>query len=795
MRTPNFKKKTLVLAVGAGSLLAADMAISQAVLEEVIVTATRRSESVQDVPYNISAVSGNFLDKANVNGLGDLAKLVPGLTFNDRGSRSQMFSSGIIMRGMNTDRLARINAPLATVSPVSTYIGETPVFVNLDLMDLDRVEVLRGPQGTLYGSGSLGGTIRYIPNEPSLDGFSGEFQAGAGKFEDASDPNYRFKGLINIPITDSLALRLNGKYEDEAGFIDMPNLYSIKDGVVENSNPDDFLGGEGVKKSKDDVNNNDVRTFRAALKYEPSDTFKGVLSYYYQSDESDGANIESYTFYGEGSGKSADYLASEYDGDMNIYAAEIEVDMGFATLVSSTSYADVSSDASGDITGLYENFTWHSSYYGDYPRRLFSSKSSYDDETFTQEIRLVSTGGGSLDWVVGAFYSHNELDTVYEDKNLGSRVWHEACVEDNGATFDGDCGAPHLYPDYESANGVTVEEDLMYLSDAQSEFDDFALFGELTYHVTEQWQVTGGFRAFTQDYENNTQAGVMLDVSVFPWQPADDPFAAIGAYSENSDDDDILYKANTSYDLTDDMMAYATYSEGFRRGGANAIAPGGAEDLRAYDPDKTTNYEIGIKGSFSDRVTYTAAIYYIDWEDIQINKNCWPNFGLCVINAGDAESQGFETEISAQLSESFRLNFGYTYSDASITDSEDSGIPDDKDLPGVPEHSGNATLWYETITSGGWDVTFMLNSSYRSESDSQAVEALDVEIDSYWLWDTSLAVGIDNWTGRLFVNNIGDEEGYMSAYSTQNVSGHWGERAYALRGKPREIGFDVTYRF
>jgi len=246
MRNPSFQKKTLAIAIGATTLLAADIAMSQAVLEEVVVTATRRAESVQDVPYNISAVSGDFLDKANVSSLGDLAKLVPGLNFNDRGSRSQMFSSGIIMRGMNTDRLGRINAPLATVSPVSTYIGDTPVFVNLDLMDLDRVEVLRGPQGTLYGSGSLGGTIRYIPNEPSLDGFSGEFQAGGSEFEDASDPNYKFKGILNIPITDSLALRLNGKYSDEAGFIDMPNLYSIKDGVVENANPDDYLGGVEV---------------------------------------------------------------------------------------------------------------------------------------------------------------------------------------------------------------------------------------------------------------------------------------------------------------------------------------------------------------------------------------------------------------------------------------------------------------------------------------------------------------------------------------------------------------------
>ena len=794
MRAPIFKKNALALAIGATSLVSADIALSQAVLEEVVVTATRRAESVQDVPYNISAVSGDFLDKANVNGLGDLAKLIPGLNFNDRGSRSQMFSSGIVMRGMNTDRLARINAPLATVSPVSTYIGETPVFVSLDLMDLNRVEVLRGPQGTLYGSGSLGGTIRYIPNEPSVDEFSGEFQAGGSEFEGSSDQNYKLKGILNIPISDTMALRINGKYSDEAGFIDMPNLYSIKDGVVENANPDDYLGGEGVKKSKDDVNNNDVRTVRAALLYEPTDTFKTVLSYYYQSNESDGANIESYTFYGKGSEKSADYLSSEYDGDMNIYAAEIEVDMGFATLVSSTSYADVSSDATGDITGLYENFTWHSSYYGDYPRRLFSSESSYDDETFTQELRLVSSGEGAFDWVVGAFYSHNELDTEYEDRNLGSRLWHEACVADAGATFDGACGAPHLYPEYDSANGVTVEEDLMYLTNSQSEFDDLALFGELTYHFTDQWQVTGGFRAFTQDYKNATQAGVMLDVSVFSWQ-TNGPFGAIGANKEDSDEDDVLYKANTSYDLTDDMMAYATYSEGFRRGGANGVPPGADDSLRSYSPDETKNYEIGLKGSFSDRVTYSTAIYYIDWTDIQINKNCGGNFGLCVVNPGDAESQGLEMEINAQLSDSFRLDLGYTYSDASITDSDDATIPDDKDLPGVPDHTGNATLWYETIVSTGWDVTFMLNTSYRGDTTSQAVDSLDVEVEDYWLWDSSLALGSDKWTGRLFVNNIGDEEGYMSAYSTQNASSHWGERAYALRGKPREIGFDVTYRF
>jgi outer membrane receptor protein involved in Fe transport len=793
MKSPTFTKKRLALAVGAASLLAADISMAEVVLEEVLVTATRREQSVQDVPYNISAISSDLLRKANITGLGDLAKIVPGLNFNDRGSRSQMFSSGIIMRGMNTDRLARINAPLATVSPVSTYVGETPVFVNLELMDLDRVEVLRGPQGTLYGSGSLGGTIRYIQQEPSLDAMSGDFSVGLGSFEGADDLNARFTGILNLPISDTIALRLNASATDEAGFIDMPNLYSIKDGVVENADPDDYLGGAGVKKSDDDVNNNEVLAFRASLLIEPSDTFKAVLNYYYQSNESDGANIESYAFYGEGSQKSADYLASTYDGEMDIFSAEIEVDMGFATLVSATSYADVEGDATGDITGLYENFTWHSSYYGDYPRRLFSSTSTSEDTTFTQELRLVSNGGGAIDWVVGAFYQKNELDTVYEDRNLGSRLWHEACVEDGGATFDGACGAPHLYPDYDFANGVPVSEDLMYLTNSESEFEDLALFGELTFHISDQWQITGGLRAFQQDYETTNSAGVMLDVSVFPWQES--TFGAIGKNTEKSDEDDVLFKANTSYDLNDDTMIYATWSEGFRRGGANGVPPGADESLQSYAPDTTENIELGIKGSFSDRVSYTFAVYDIDWEDIQINRNCGGNFGLCVVNAGDAESKGVETEINAQLSENFRLDFGYTYSDATITDPQTGGVEKGKELPGVPEHSGNATLWYETSTGGGLDITFMLNSSYRSETTSQVVESLDVEIDDYWLWNTSIAIGNESWQGRLFVNNIEDEEGYMSAYSTQNVSSHWGERAYALRGKPREIGFDVSYRF
>jgi outer membrane receptor protein involved in Fe transport len=802
MSETNSKSKRLIKASIVGALLGSTAFTSVAfgAVDEIVVTATRRAASVREIPYNISAVTGETLVKAGITGIGDLSRAVPGLNYNDRGSRGQMFSSGLVIRGMNADRLARISAPLASVSPVSTYIGETPIFVNLDMMDIERVEVLRGPQGTLYGSGSLGGTIRFIQNDASTDEYSASMNGGISSFSGSDDLNYEVGGIVNMPVNERFALRLNARHVNEAGFIDQPNLY-VRDseGEVVIAEGGDFLTGIGEKTSEDDVNTNEMTSLRAAAYFELSDTLRAKLNLYYQQNESGGANTESYSFYGKGSQKNAHYINETYDGDVKMASLEIEKDFGFATLTSSTSVSKAEGEGTGDLTGLYENFTFFSSYYGEFPRALVASESGSSDEAFTQEIRLVSNGEGPFDWVIGAFYQKREYEGRYEDTFEGLLDWHIACELDLGvAPFYGSgCGPDQLFQDYTvTPTGVVLEREVLYQNSFQNEFKNMALYGELTYHFSDAWQATGGFRAFDQEFDVVGQSGYAGN-HTHPaiWFNSADPFAQIGENSNSSSESDVLFKFNTSYDINDDTMVYVTWSEGFRRGGANGLPPTSDPAALVYTPDMVTNTEVGIKGLLGDNIQYTLAVFSIDWEDIQVNRNCGANFGLCVVNAGEAKSEGLELEINAQLTDHFRLDAGYSYTDARIETVDTPGVLVGKQLPGAPKNSFNATAWYETTIHSDMDMTLMLNGSYRSDRTSQIVESLDVAIDDYWMWNASAALGKNAWTARLYVNNITDEEGYMSAYSTANTSGHWGERAYALRSKPRTIGVNVRYNF
>src|ERR1035438_2271259 len=189
-------------------------------LDEIIVTATRRAESVLNVPYNISATTEQQLDAGGVTDFSKLAQVVPGLVYNGGGIREGGSQNGFILRGLNTDRTSTSDTPSLTVAPVSVYIDDTPVFANLHLTDIARVEVLRGPQGTLYGNGSVGGTIRFIYNEPDPSAFSGQIQVDTSHTNHADGENYTLDGIVNIPLADALALRISGGHTFENGFID-----------------------------------------------------------------------------------------------------------------------------------------------------------------------------------------------------------------------------------------------------------------------------------------------------------------------------------------------------------------------------------------------------------------------------------------------------------------------------------------------------------------------------------------------------------------------------------------------
>jgi len=253
-------------------------------LQEVVVTASRRAVSAQDLPISITAVTGVTLEQAGIQDISSLARSVAGVSYTDKGPFGGVNGSTLIIRGLNSEATAgQLALASPVVPPVATYVDETPLFVNLRLLDLDHVEILRGPQGTLYGSGALGGTIRFVQNAPDPSAFDAKGEVGLSKTEHTHALNEDINGMLNLPLSPTFAVRLNASWTDQAGFINQPNLYVLDAaGVPAAADPSNPLTSPPAKYSKDGVNDYQYRTARVSALWKPSDEFKAQLSYYYQ---------------------------------------------------------------------------------------------------------------------------------------------------------------------------------------------------------------------------------------------------------------------------------------------------------------------------------------------------------------------------------------------------------------------------------------------------------------------------------------------------------------------------------
>jgi outer membrane receptor protein involved in Fe transport len=253
-------------------------------LQEVVVTASRRAASAQDLPISITAITGDTLDQAGIQNISGLAHSVAGVNYTDKGPFGGVNGSTLIIRGLNSEATAgQLALASPVVPPVATYVDETPLFVNLRLQDLDHVEILRGPQGTLYGSGSLGGTIRFVQNAPDPNAFDAKAEVGVSKTAHTHALNEDVNGMLNLPFSDTFAVRLNASWTDEAGFINQPNLYVLDGaGVPVAGDPANPLTSAPVKYSKNGVNAYQYRSARVSTLWKPSEEFKAQLSYYYQ---------------------------------------------------------------------------------------------------------------------------------------------------------------------------------------------------------------------------------------------------------------------------------------------------------------------------------------------------------------------------------------------------------------------------------------------------------------------------------------------------------------------------------
>lgn len=781
-------RKQLLLASAAtafGVLAAAGTALAEdapATIDAVVVTANRREQKVEDIPYNISAVSGADIEAKAIVDAPELLRSVPGVAVVDRGYRNSGVTNGVFIRGLNVDGSALGDYAVSGVSTVSTYVDDTPIFANFILKDVERVEVLRGPQGTLYGSGSLGGTVRYITRDPNPAAFSGMVSGGVSKVEGSDSVGYRTDATVNIPLGDRAALRINGALLDYPGVTDYVNLY-VLDSTGAPKAPLGVLNPAAEYRTKKDADTVDIKYLQAALLLEPTDSLKIKASYIHQSDDIGGRRqvtrgVDGYGHrYGKYQNGSVQLEPSSRQVDLG--SLEATLDLGFATLTSSTSYYDHHGDSISENTGFYAKAGFLAFYYN-YPRPMASAVRQYGDKSWVQELRLVSKTGGPIDYVIGGYYQDQKLLSAQQSYLRGFKRWWDAAT-----------GLPAV---------VAGDQDFDYLRNER--FKTAAGYGELTWHASDTVQLTGGLRYFSNDSQNDTHIALPLYVGFAP--PTDVTYS--------NSDSGWLFKGNASWNFNPDNMLYATVSEGYRRGGSNAVPLTGtfAEDPRwqVYGPDRVTNYEVGIKGT-SDRFRYTVTLFRVDWKDIQLNT-ATPNWGFYVVqNGGKARTQGLEAELQGRLTDELRFNLGYSYVDAKLVEDMFSPVnavtPIARSgamLPGTPKNSFNIGLnWTRTLSNGVvWNS--WLNGYYQSETRNSIGTSplFDRTFGGFSIWDASTSLSFDKWDVNLYVKNIFNEPGVTGAYTenymgTRPSVGYYGNGSKDLIALPRTVGAVLTYRF
>ncbi len=813
----NYKtsKKALTTAIHAAliSSLCAPLALAQDqagegefMMEEIIVTATRRSMSLQDVPFNISAISGDYIDRAGILDATELMRDIPGVTVADGGGRASETNANIMIRGINIDPNSTDRTYLSAPT-VSVYVGDTPMYANFILRDVERVEVLRGPQATLYGSGSLGGTVRYIMNKPDASAFEGNVGLDLSTTDGSSGNNWNGDFMVNIPMSETLAFRASGGRVDNAGVIDYVNVYETDSNGVPIAAGGDTLDGLPVYVNKKDADTVEVNFGRAALGWTPNDVFEAQLSYQWQEGDFGGRRqmTTANNGYGEPYGKYelGAVVLEPASNEAKMAALEMEYDMGFATLSSSTSYYDRSFASVSDNTGFYAaqevgfapGHSWLYYYgYGGFRRPAVPAYRTASEDAFVQEFRLASNTEGAFDWVGGLYYMDQSGDANQRTTILGFQPWRDASGWAN--EFYGPSNDTFIWT-YDKS------------------FKDFAAFGELTFHATDTVDITVGARWF--DNENKVTSQTLLPI----WIDSIYDFGDAPQVTHTEKDSDMLFKGNIAWHLSEQQMVYGTISEGYRRGGSNASPvwfPGCVRYCNdpaysSFQSDSVTNYEVGWKGS-TDRLSYTLSAFYIDWQDPQLNTATPSGAFYAVVNGPEASSKGLDAELTWAISESLTFYGGYSYVDAKLDQDlyVPTGNPDapsqrleasvGNQLPGTPENSLNLSLAHTFNLSNGMQWENRGSIYWQDETENSILNSPDwnLTLGSFSLWNFSTALVSENWTARLYIKNAFNEEGTTAEFKdgyfqTRPLDDFYGHGQKTFIAQPRTIGVSLRYWF
>lgn len=761
---------TMLMGFGATTAFAQDAAPSAEADDnagEIIVTATRRATSLQDVPINITAVGSAQLERQRIDDVRDIADFTPGLTISDTGPGS---TGTIVLRGLNASDSDTSGASYDDA--LGVYLGEVPLYYDFKLLDISRVEVLLGPQGTLYGLGTLAGAIRNIPNRPNLDSFEGEVHGRVFGKSHSGQVGYQADGVINIPIVkDHIAFRSATGYFFDPGFIDY-SLLVQKPGISlpQPSGPvsvSDAGYAANLMRRKD---LNFERTFstRNQLLIQFSEDLKVNFTYAYQQTKTDGGQYNSNGVLGTGRYESAGRFIEPATRRAHLGSMEINANIAdFVDLVATSAYTDVKNQTQSDITDLLLDLDYG---YESFPAFSGFNQNENTRKQFNQEVRFVSRHGGPFNWVLGGFYNEQKRQQDGRER-LPNHPWVAFGTQPN--------------PD-----------EVEYAAFTTSKVTEKAIFGEGTFRVTPEWQVTAGARYF--GYSSQIAGRAVLPLLGDPVSPYDLPSA--GGSAKNSG---WVWKFNSSYNFTPDIMVYGTYSKGYRIGGPNSVAPCVLPlDLTQqnvcalpneiqYGPDTTKNIEIGLRAQLFDRkLTFNFNVFKIDWEGIQVDSATLNGIVGITVNGGKGKSEGFETSFQLRPVPRVSIQGTYSYTNARLTEDvpgiiavnspagsypsspiQLDALAGDR-LPGSAKNSGSLGASYTAPFKDGtiiadWTATYRGDVVTRLGWD----RAFGDKLPGYVLHRASVSYETDQYSVSLFANNIFDKYAVASVANDRSRVG------------------------
>ncbi len=752
------------------------------VLDAVTVTSQKRSENLQQVPVSIQVLGAEQLDELHVSDLEDVAIRFPSVSFQRLGEVPSNFQ--VYMRGVASGGDGNHSGPLPSVG---VYVDEQPVTtirgaIDLHPYDIERVEALAGPQGTLYGASSQSGTLRIITNKPDPSAFAAGYGVEYNSVSDGGS-GHVLETYVNLPVNESTAIRLVGWDRDDAGFVD--NRFG------ERTFPSSGITINNGNRAEDDYNYGDTTGARAALSIDLNDSWTIMPSVITQRQDINGSfgvnpdvgELATTQFYPQTSEDRFTQSALTVQGKLGNF----DVTYAYAHL---NRDLDTQSDYN-DYAFWYDTLFGYGTYFYDdngdliNPAQFIQATNGYSK--ISHELRIASPAENRFRFVAGVFSQR-------QGNNIQER---------------------YLIDGLADSLSVTGWPDTIWLTRQRRDDRDEALFGELSFDITDQLTATAGARFFRVDnslrgyfgfsdgYVSNPTFGEgacnTQDLPPFPNAPCE-------VFNKSVKENDHLGRFNLSYQVNDDLMIYGTWSEGYRPGGVNRRGT-----LDPYLSDFLTNLEFGWKSSWLDnRLILNGAVFEQDWEDFQfaiLGQN-----GLTEIkNANQARIRGLEADLSWAASYNLRISSGVAFYDAELTENycgftDASGNPETdcadpearagSRLPISARFKGNLTARY-TFDVGRYEAHLqgvVAHEGDRRTDLRSAESAILGNLDSYTMFDLSAGFGVNTWKVDVYIRNLFDERAELSRF-TQCAEAVCGEQAYTVFARPRTFGLRFSQEF